>query len=181
MKFNIGIGIEFAANILNVQHPTGVLNAGKRAPDCLLRAPGSQFPSRLFQLTKNNGQFFVLVFAGQPLVTSSLLGSLRAAVDSENGLLNMLPGALHRMLTIISGNATNADAALGVERFGDACYDVDNSAHVKYGFSVRRGGIVVLRPDGILDTAADLDDSESIVRYFSGFVTASEIRTTVRA
>jgi phenol 2-monooxygenase (NADPH) len=169
MKFNLGLGIDFASNVLNVEPLTGTIKAGKRGPDCLLRAPGSQFPLRLFQLTKNMGAFFILIFAGQPLVTSSDIRSLREIIDRSR-LLETLPKALYRILTIISGNAMNPDAVLGTKRFGDAYYDVDSSAHEKYGISINCGGIVVLRPDGILGTAANLNDWESIVRYFSAFM-----------
>lgn len=172
IKFNIGLGIDFAPNILNFQPRTGTINAGKRGPDCLLRAPGSQFPLRLFQLTKNTGRFSILVFAGQPLITSSALQALRGSIDNKDGLLKTLPSASYKFLTIVSGIAMNPDTALGTKSFGDAYYDTDNAAHSKYGVSVGRGAIVVLRPDGILGTAADLDDWESIVKYFSAFMIA---------
>jgi phenol 2-monooxygenase len=170
IKFNLGLGIDYVSSVLNVEPLTGTIQAGKRGPDCLLRGPGSQLPLRLFQLTKNMGAFSILIFAGQPLVTSSDIRFLREVID-RNELLETHPQALYRMLTIISGNAMNADAALGTKRFGNAYYDVDNSAHEKYGISINCGGIVVLRPDGILRIAANLNNWESIIRYFSAFMT----------
>ncbi|KAF2098696.1 pentachlorophenol 4-monooxygenase [Rhizodiscina lignyota] len=169
IQFNIGIGIEFAANILNVDPHAGMVTAGKRGPDCLLRAPGSHIPTRLFQVTKNTGIFSVIVFAGQPHLTASAVRSLRRVMDSKTTPLEMMPRGSFRLLTIIAGYAMNADTALGVEKFGDAYYDVDHTAHAKYHISTSRGAIVILRPDGILGTAVDLDEPGIIAQYFSAF------------
>ena len=49
------------------------------------------------------------------------------------------------------------DEALGVDRFGRACYDVDHAMYTRYGFSPAEGAMVILRPDGILAFAAGLD------------------------
>lgn len=170
IKFYIGIGIDFAPNILNVEASAGMVTAGKRGPDCLLRPPGSRFPLRLFNLTKNTGKFWVIVFAGQPLVTAASIRHLRAALDENDDLRRMKSQGVYQVLTVIASNANNADMALGVERFGDAYYDIDHSAHERYGISINRGAIVVLRPDGILGTAVNLDELQSIVQYFLAFV-----------
>ena len=67
------------------------------------------------------------------------------------------------------------DEALGVERFGRACYDVDHSAYTRYGISTAEGAIVVLRPDSILAFAAGLDQGADIGTHFDAIVSSDVI------
>jgi phenol 2-monooxygenase len=62
------------------------------------------------------------------------------------------------------------DETLGVDKFGRAYYDVDHSAFARYGISTAEGGIVVLRPDGILAFAAELHQGEVVGKYFDDII-----------
>jgi phenol 2-monooxygenase len=59
---------------------------------------------------------------------------------------------------------------LGVDRFGRACYDVDHAAHTRYGISTAEGAVVVLRPDGMLAFADELDQGVDDGKYLDAIV-----------
>lgn len=71
MLSNIGLGVSYQENSFNKHPLTGMISAGHRGPDSLLIAPGSRIPARIYQFTKNTGQWYIIVFAGQPVVTKN--------------------------------------------------------------------------------------------------------------
>lgn len=173
-QFALGLGVHYNENKLNAAPSTTSLVAGRRAPDVLLQKPGSRLPVRLQQLTPNTGAFWVIVFAGEPLLTGSSLLSLRSHLDSSQSFANKAHAHAIRFLTIISGAKSQGEVALGVKRFGNVYYDADNSAHNKYGISEGSGAVVVLRPDGILSFAVPLTGGEDLSSYFSAIIRDSE-------
>ena len=74
-------------------------------------------------------------------------------------------------ITVIAGPGLQADEVLGVERFGNAFYDVDEMAHVRYGVAADEGAVIVLRPDGILGFAAGLHEGAKLAEYPETFIT----------
>ena len=171
IEFNIGLGIHYDASVINVAPTTTMVNPGHRAPDALLHPPGARVPVRLFQLTKNTGSFWIVVFAGSPTYTSAGIQAFRECLDDTSaGFAQAVQPGAFRLLTIIAGAANQADEALGVPAFGNAYYDLDHSAHVKYGISPQAGAVVVLRPDGILGFATSLDSGREVGDYFGRFV-----------
>jgi phenol 2-monooxygenase len=70
-EFTIGLGVAYEPDgLLNKASRLSIVRAGRRAPDVLVRKPGSRLPTRLYELTKNNGKFWIIVFAGEPLRTA---------------------------------------------------------------------------------------------------------------
>ena len=169
-QFALGLGIRYNENKLNAPPSTTSLVAGWRAPDVLLQKSGSRLPVRLQQLTPNTGAFWVVVFAGEPLLTGNDLLSRRSHLDSAQSFTKKAHAHAIRFLTIISGVKRQGEVTLGVERFGNVYYDADNSAHDKYGISEVLGGLVVLRPDGIIGFAAPLIRGEDVCAYFFQFI-----------
>ena len=55
---------------------------------------------------------------------------------------------------------------------GNAFYDVDGSAHKRYGILTEKGAVIVLRPDGMIGTVCNLVDGNEASRYFAQFVIA---------
>ncbi|KFY15822.1 hypothetical protein V492_01751 [Pseudogymnoascus sp. VKM F-4246] len=172
MRYALGLDVHYETNLINQRAKIGLVSAGWPGPDVLLRRPGSRVPVRLLQVTKNVGKFHVLVFSGNPALTAKSLLSLRSYIDSEDSFTRKLPD-LFNFLTIMPGDAPQADQYLGVGCFGKAFYDCDQSAAVRYGFSAALGGIVVLRPDGVLGYSGELDDGKDLGEYFLRFVKAS--------
>ena len=171
-QFTIGLGVAYESdNLLNKAAGVTSIRVGRRAPDVLVQKPGSRFPTRLYELTKNNGKFWVVVFAGEPLLTASSLKALRTYLDSSESFTKRLTNAFD-FLTIIAGTGLQPDETLGVNRFGRACYDVDHAAYTRYGISTAEGAIVVLRPDGILAFAAGLDGGVEVGGYFDAVISS---------
>jgi len=171
--FNLGLGIHYDENKLNVSPTATSLIPGWRAPDVLLRAPGSQVPVRLQKLTPNTGAYWVIVFAGEPLLTQKSLLDLRSHLDSPQSFSKNAQVDSFEFLTVIAGIKSQGEVALGVRRFGKVYYDADSSAHNKYGIMEGSGAVVVLRPDGILAFAAPLTQGEDVSLYFSRVMTNS--------
>lgn len=172
MRYTLGLDVHYEKNILNKKANIGLIAAGWPGPDVLLRRPGSRIPLRLHQVTKNVGRFHVLVFTGNPALTSKSLQSLRSYFDSEDSFTRKVPDFIN-YLTIIPGDSPQADHYLGVSRWGKAFYDADMSAACTYGFSAALGGVVVLRPDGILGYSGELGEGKELGEYFLQFVKAN--------
>jgi len=174
-QFTVGLGIAYEPDkFLNKAAGFASVRAGRRAPDVLVQKPGSRLSTRLYELTKNNGKFWIVVFAGEPLRTATNLKALRTYLDSADSFTKRLTNAFD-FLTIIAGTGLQPDETLSVERFGRACYDVDHSAYTRYGISTAEGAIVVLRPDGILAFAAGLDQGADIGTHFDAIVSSDVI------
>lgn len=172
MRYTLGLDVHYEQNILNKKANIGLVAAGWPGPDVLLRRPGSRIPLRLHQVTKNIGRFHVLVFTGNPALTGKSLQSLRSYFDSEQSFTRKVPDFVN-YLTIIPGDSPQADHYLGVGRWGKVFYDADMSAACKYGFSPALGGVVVLRPDGILGYSGELGEGKELGEYFLQFVKAN--------
>ena len=166
LPFTTGLGILYDKNAINRMPTYGNLQCGWRCPDGLLYSPGSQIPQRLQQLTRNKGLFYVVVFAGQPHITSTNYQTLQPKVSaSAQGVRRCT-----ELLTIIAGNFSLAESVLGVSPIGRAFYDREHTVHLRYGMSTTSGGIAVLRPDGLLGYAAALTGWDTVVEYFEAFV-----------
>jgi len=165
--FNIGLGVNYQENPFNKYPLTGMISAGHRGPDSLLMPPGSRLPARLYQFTKNTGQWSILVFAGQPAVTKK---DLTLAVAGLLELQSTLPKGIVRFLTLIAGSFGGGNNLFKTPRIGKFYFDPEYAAHGRYAISTTQGAIVVLRPDGILGYASTLDDTVSIGAFFAGFV-----------
>ncbi|RDW59344.1 Pentachlorophenol 4-monooxygenase [Aspergillus mulundensis] len=164
IQFSIGLGIHYEKNVINRASTTGMVTAGWRAPDALVYPPGSHLPVRLFSLTKNSGQWSVVIFAGMPFETQAVLAR---AVEELSASAAALPDGMIRFLTIVSQNVTQGDRLFSIPRLGYLCFDQDQSAHAAYTISPGRGAVMVLRPDGILAHAAALEDVGSVVTFLS--------------
>ncbi|KAJ5131934.1 FAD binding domain-containing protein [Penicillium atrosanguineum] len=175
IQFNIGLGINYQENIINKAPSTGMISAGWRAPDALVYAPGSRLPTRLFHRMKNCGQWSILVFAGQPVVTSERLAS---AVEKLKELANTLPHGMAQFLTLVAQCAAEGDQVFDLPKIGHVFYDQDRAAHGAYTISTKNGAVVILRPDGILGHAAPLDDLDSVVTFFRRFRIQSQFNTS---
>ncbi len=170
IEFNIGLGIHYGPSSINIAPTTTMISPGHRAPDALLHPPGARIPIHLFQLTKNTGSFWIIVFAGSPFHTSAGIHAFREYFDDTSAsFAHRLHPGVFRLLTIIAGSANQASEVLGVPVFGNAFYDLDHSAHINYGISPQAGAIVVLRPDGIFGFATKLDRGREVGSYFDGF------------
>ena len=166
----IGLGVHYEANTINRDSLVSAVEPGWRGPDVLVDRPGSKIPMRLHQVTKNYGKFWIVVFAGSPFRTRSKFRALPEYLNGPQSFTAHLTDAF-TFITVIAGPGLQADEVLGVERFGDALYDVDESAHGRYGIAADEGAVLILRPDGTLVFAAGLHEGAKLAEYLEAFIT----------
>ncbi|KAL3491446.1 pentachlorophenol 4-monooxygenase [Aspergillus germanicus] len=162
IQFSIGLGVHYEENIINKAPTTSMVSAGWRAPDALVYAPGSRLSTRLFTLTKNHGQWTILIFAGQPAETRE---KLSMAVEELRKIAVTLPEGMTRFLTIVGQHVVEGDKYFSIPRLGYTYFDSDQSAHVAYSISPASGAVVVLRPDGLLAYATTLDNVGGVADF----------------
>jgi phenol 2-monooxygenase (NADPH) len=192
--FADGLGINFLADgLLNVYTQAATIPCGVRAPDVLVYAPGANehCPSRLQTIMKNHGEFWVLVFTGEPLLTNESLKTFRSFIDHQKTSKSSFvhtpqPSSLtnhnnyssaqriphhnqlerSKFLTLIPTPHPSAIESLGMEPWGDVYYDPSHSAYDKHGVNIALGAVIVVRPDGIVGFACGLDSGEDLREYF---------------
>lgn len=166
--FQFGYGIEYHESFLNDRKkswpPIGPM-PGQRAPDVLIWKNGfSSMPIRLYQVTKYNGKFHMIVFTGEARENRNKVHRLRSQVDK-------LAAPFEHVLslrTLIAGFGDAFAEHLGLDRqFGDAYWDIDHKAHERYKIPLDLGALVVVRPDGMLGFVAQLDGFDIVVEYLS--------------
>ena len=178
-NFTSGLGVYYEANnILNKETPILNVAAGRRGPDTLVRRPGSVLPVRLYEITKNVGKYWIVIFAGDPLHTKQSLHALREYLDSDASFTHRLADVFE-FCTIIaaSGRSGQAVELLGMEGFGYCYYDPEESAHLKYGVPTYQGAAVCLRPDGIVGFAVTPDEGLAMGQYFDAIVAPKQQST----
>ena len=175
-SFTNGLGISYAPNLLNdVEGSYSSINVvpGNRFPDVEIYRNGkTRRPIRLFEVTKYNAKFRMIVFAGFASSTRSQLQALRTAVNRQ------MPSLQHAVeyLTIIAGMGRAFEEYLGVPQFGKAYWDIDHNAHVGYGINPEHGAIAVLRPDGLLGFSAGLEGFDGVVQYLERLIVPREMK-----
>lgn len=177
---NTGLGITYPQGTVIVsasdEEDAGV-NPGQRAPDVLLQRPGIRLPLRLHHLAKFKGRFTVMVFCGQPKTTHTSIRFLSDIFEGPESWTRFSAGIQDHVTVIAGNNEAGCPAeSLGVPCFGDAFYDVDGSAHERYGVSIDKGAVFVLRPDGMVGTRASLENTDRLFEYFAGISKGSHVR-----
>jgi phenol 2-monooxygenase len=175
--FSSGLGIFYEPDsLLNVNASfhcgTELTSAapGKRVPDVILQKPGTLELTRVHKVTPNNGNFYVVVFTGDPTITGPKLKVLSDTLQQSTLYTNQaLPVS---WITISAKYGASACEVLGIEPFGKIFYDKDDAAHQRYSVDVKEGAIFVFRPDGWIGTAVALGETASVElkTYFDRFL-----------
>lgn len=175
-SFTSGLSISLENNRLNIKgsysssEDVKTVTAGERAPDFKLTKPGTFEQTRLQKETPNMALFYIVVFAGEPSETSSFLTNFAEALSvSQLFATSSLPIS---WLTIPAKSGPSAFELLGMQPFGKVFYDEKQAGHQRYGINVKKGGVVVLRPDGWIGTLTTLkaDAVEELETYFKEFL-----------
>ncbi|KAH0526854.1 hypothetical protein TsFJ059_010127 [Trichoderma semiorbis] len=167
--FTTGLGIEYEKSAINKDASIGSIVAGTRAEDSLIYQPGPLVPIRLHYLLneESQGRWSVLVFVGHASQNGGKVAALRTRLASDMGYLFGVP--FLNMLTIVAGSIPGAWDAFDGPAIGKLYLDKDFTAHDRYGITYDNGGIVVVRPDGILAYSSPLDELDDIKEFFTGF------------
>lgn len=167
--FSTGLGIEYEKSVINKEANIGTIVAGTRAEDSLIYQPGPLVPIRLHYLLneESQGRWSVLIFVGHASQNGGKVAALRTRLASDMGVLSGAP--FLNMLTIVAGSIPGAWDAFDGPAIGKLYLDKDFTAHDRYGITYENGGIVVVRPDGILAYSSPLDGLDDIKEFFTGF------------
>lgn len=184
-SFTVGLGVTYETNSLNQLHSTpdqdGIpaVKIGRRAPDAPVFRPGAAFPKPLRSLLSYVGRFWILIFAGklEPASESVRLNkacsakyrTLKEDFDSARSFTRT-HAPVSEFLTILHGEGCLQPAeAIGVEPLGRIVYDHSGESFAKYSVDDKTGGIVVVRPDGIVCFTSRLDGAQELSHYFTSF------------
>ncbi|KAJ5177073.1 uncharacterized protein N7482_002950 [Penicillium canariense] len=163
-SFNTGLGICYSENFVNQTSALSLrVPPGSRPPDLELSTPGTDQKVRFQHITRNIAKFWVAVFTGNINATRTPLRQLRKAYA---GMRALPIDAFVSWITISASTGCSPYEALGMEPFGNTYYDATSCAHERFGFSLERGGIAIIRPDGLLATGGPLD-GQFVEEYFS--------------
>jgi phenol 2-monooxygenase (NADPH) len=185
-QFTVGLGISYGPNAVNVAasssstSPIPGIKIGSRCPDAPLFRPAFNLPQALRTHLRYKGRFWVLIFAGK---LQLLLGAMRlnpestkhyreirSYIDSDSSFSRNLLDAFN-FLTILHGDGSLQSAeTLGVQPIGRTLFDKYGEAYAKFGMNDDAGGIVVIRPDGIVSFVAPLDDCHQLGSYFGKII-----------
>ncbi|KAF9468252.1 FAD binding domain-containing protein [Collybia nuda] len=183
--FTVGLGVTYGTNSINWPPSTPNCDnvpsakAGNRAPDAPVFRPGSAFPKPLRSMLSYIGRFWILIFAGklEPTLESAQLNlacsakyhALREYFDSSRSFTRT-HAPVSEFITILRGEGCLQVAeAIGVEPLGKTVYDESGEAFAKYGVDEMVGGIVVVRPDGVVSFTSRLDGVDDLSHYFTSF------------
>ncbi|KAL9025677.1 MAG: hypothetical protein Q9196_005539 [Gyalolechia fulgens] len=149
---------------------------GQRAPDVSVCKPGTLDRVRLYTIMQNTGKFWIVTFVRPPPSVMERYTHYLAEFHERWG-------AFCDYATIITGQASSVgDALAGHEPLGKAYFDVDKrSAFERYGIDPQAGGIVVVRPDGVVGFACLLDRFHELERYFAAFCSSTAKRGLKRS
>lgn len=154
-SFNTGLGISYPENLVN--QPCSIalhIVPGSRPPDMELTMPGTNQAIRLQRITRNTAKFWILVFTGSVSSTKPELLELQNFWGSAKALTT------HEAVGWITISPTvgcSPYEAIGMRPFGDTYYDATNGAHEKMGIHLAKGGMIILRPDGLIGSGGSLD------------------------
>lgn len=165
-SFNTGLGISYPINAVN-QTTASILNVvpGSRPPDVELIMPGTGRKVTLQDVTPNVAKFWVVIFAGNPVSTKDSLLGLKDFLDNKKNQSILVREPIS-WITISAINGYSPYETLGMQPFGDTFFDTSSSAHEKFGFDLERGGILILRPDGLVAHGGPID-GQMVEDYFT--------------
>ncbi|RSL70837.1 hypothetical protein CEP54_001534 [Fusarium duplospermum] len=126
--FNVGLGVTYAKNVINQSPWMTTLACGVRGPDALLCAPGTKVPLRLHEALLREGRrgsWSIVVFAGNPALTSVRFPALREALSTFNGRHE----GMIRLVTLMVGTAGSGWETLGGPALGKLFFDRDGACH----------------------------------------------------
>ncbi|OAA58436.1 pentachlorophenol 4-monooxygenase [Niveomyces insectorum RCEF 264] len=172
-SFNTGLGIAYPENLLNKPNalPSLTVAPGSRPHDVTLRTPGTHQVVRLQQATRNRACFHVVVFTGD---ASAVAGTPKPAVVALADVLAAAPAlsaspAIRFLTVSIAESGSPYESLGGVRPFGTMYYDPAGAAHGALGIPVSEGGIMVLRPDGLLGSGGPISGA-FVQEYFDNIL-----------
>ncbi|KAL8737569.1 MAG: hypothetical protein Q9181_001547 [Wetmoreana brouardii] len=169
---NAGIGVSYLPDgctiIDDPDMPRLNVFPGERAPDVLVQRPGMRVPVRLYTLFKNVGKFTILLLCGNPTETVKSLKAWSEYLGGPDSYTRYQADLFQSLSIVAMPNGIGSVLEnSGIEGLGPAFYDVDGSAHGRYGVAHEEAAVFVLRPDGTVGCICRLPDTDVISNYFA--------------
>ncbi|KAJ5611780.1 hypothetical protein N7528_008885 [Penicillium herquei] len=158
-SFNTGLGISYTSNHLNRLSEFEGVRAGSRPPDVEMTMPGTGRKVRFQEITRNLAKFWAVVFTGDISITRMRLLQLRKELDTKE-IFNGSVG----WITVSAAAGCSPYEALGMDPLGILFFDLGYVAHQKFG--LESGGIVIIRPDGLVSAGGSIEGAW-VRDYFS--------------
>ena len=177
-SLNTGMGIAYPPNdlIATVKKNANThIKPGERVPDVLVHKPGVRLSHRLYPLIAFDGKFKVLVFVGNPNSTSSSLKAFERLFMDSHDIRRFSTAVSGYVFIMVGDNGTGSpEERLGTSCAGALYYDIDGSAHKRYGISNDNGAVLVVRPDMMVGAVYDLDTPAGLVDYLTNVVAVQQ-------
>jgi phenol 2-monooxygenase len=177
-KFYSGFGIEYDQNYINKINFFVDLKVktGQRTPDVIINNINNK-KIRLFSIMPYNGKFHILVFIGDLNYTKEKYYLWKNYIKSNNSFLNrysLKSESAFKIITITTTKNIDLQNYKNIEIEEDSFY-IDNNiykkqAHDIYGIDVKKGAIIIVRPDGWISYTLYLEDYIYINNYFDRFL-----------
>ncbi|KAH7878619.1 FAD binding domain-containing protein [Lentinula edodes] len=171
--FTLGLGISYPLSLLNVtiaDPSVATIDPGERGPDVYLTSLGTGDPLRLQKILSNRAKFSIVVFSGNTEYTRLALVDLRTTITALDSFVNVFPAQIFQWFTIPATFGNGGQEILGCHPFGKVYLDTEMKAHEMYGVDIRRGAVIVFRPDGWIGTVVPLSGVGQLNHYFDAIL-----------
>ncbi|GAV99798.1 -dichlorophenol 6- [Lentinula edodes] len=153
--FTLGLGISYPLSLLNVT---------------IADPLGTGDPLRLQKILSNRAKFSIVVFFGNTEYTGLALVDLRTTITALDSFVNVFPAQIFQWFTIPATFGNGGQEILGCHPFGKVYLDTEMKAHEMYGVDIRRGAVIVFRPDGWIGTVVPLSGVGQLNHYFDAIL-----------
>ena len=181
--------------VVSLQELAGEVKVGMRMPSFKVLNQADARPWHFQELLRSNGRWRVVVFAGNVLDTAQKgrVDGLGKKLDGEGSFLKKFTPADWRYDSVIEVLTVHAAPRQEVtvfdfepafrpwdERDGwdywkifvddQSYHEGHGEAYKNYGIDPKKGCALILRPDQYVSWVGEVDDYESMERFFGGFM-----------
>ncbi|KAJ3892624.1 FAD binding domain-containing protein [Lentinula edodes] len=157
-------------NVTIADPSVATIDPGERGPDVYLTSLGTGDPLRLQKILSNRAKFSIVVFSGNTEYTRLALVDLRTTITALDSFVNVFPAQIFQWFTIPATFGNGGQEILGCQPFGKVYLDTEMKAHEMYGVDIRRGAVIVFRPDGWIGTVVPLSGVGQLNQYFDAIL-----------
>ncbi|KAJ4495715.1 FAD binding domain-containing protein [Lentinula edodes] len=157
-------------NVTIADPSVATIDPGERGPDVYLTSLGTGDPLRLQKILSNRAKFSIVVFSGNTEYTRLALVDLRTTITALDSFVNAFPAQIFQWFTIPATFGNGGQEILGCQPFGKVYLDTEMKAHEMYGVDIRRGAVIVFRPDGWIGTVVPLSGVGQLNQYFDAIL-----------
>ncbi|GAO47533.1 hypothetical protein G7K_1738-t1 [Saitoella complicata NRRL Y-17804] len=182
--FTSGCGIQYASSILVRPDAAGVIDAeakeavvpGKRLFNTRLVRVVDANPRDIHDEMPVNGTFRLLILGGTFITSSTrpALDALGAYLPTPSSPLVRYSGLVEPLFVHAHKDRHEIEVVDYPETIRDwewgLFHDDTGAAHETWGVNMKKGALVVVRPDGVVGCVAELEDVKTVEEYLGGIL-----------